>query len=739
MVDTQNLWTCKFLLLLLIFNVSQINGFDYPCIGSSSSFVETIGYIATNSESYTSNQYTNSSFKLKDSKVFLFKKNKENIGGFDLSNVPVALADIKDVLGSDIVGFSRGIYFGLCPSNQASSSVYYPYGYKETLVVKKYDHPTRCSLYHCEIGLYFFQRSTTEDNFVTALKVEQSFYIGFEKRNDGKPFLLDTFDYENIIFPLYACPYFNWIAKLSLAGFIPSDHLINDNGFVTKTNELRHIFTPIYPRKTGDKYFICGSIKQPEGLDTILVGYKINHKVDLGMNPFFDNNEINENKCGNDNLEPGNTFSYSPGGLNFEDSNALMRYMGKSIKYYSGQYLMVYDLAPLNEIESNSDWRTKYYELYEKHRRTFVPSCIKKVGDVEATLKFKYNGKILSLNEDIFENKKIEYVVIKKIERSEKPLVKCHAVPNKYVTDPRYEDFYKYRYKTILQKGRLTKNKESSSSINFFTGTQHLYEIYGFFHCVIGVSHEVPLIKTTEFVILPTSQEIVEEVIETKSIPSADTSCKIKLLDVGELIEMSVQVPGDGVTKYKGSKDKFSDKGNLRIFKKLDPLKANGTIFECIYKALGKNFLTVKRTIIFDSSEFLSHLRMRIIIIGIISSVVIIVVFILVGVTIFSYLKIKKRKRSNLLSQATSESNASSFSKSNISRIPKFRKSNTSMSSSSNLSALSSKQTLKSNIRPTSTSKSPLKLSAAPRSTLVSSTDSGSLSKDKLKSGSKIK
>uniref|UniRef100_A0A0N4ZKD7 Peptidase A1 domain-containing protein n=1 Tax=Parastrongyloides trichosuri TaxID=131310 RepID=A0A0N4ZKD7_PARTI len=656
--------TIFFISLLAIVTSKDFN--EYPCKSSSNGKISSIGYILTDDKSFT---YGGHVFRIKQDleevNLKVYKNSPpQKVGKFTLKNIPAVLAHIDDVLNSDFLGHGTGIYFGICPSTTSTTSIYYPYGYTNNLSVRNYDFPTRCSLWHCEMGLYIQKKDTTKFSLLDQKSVDYVFFIGFKNRKDRKPFLLDQFTYGKLQFYLYACPYYNWVAKLSLTGFEPSPYLENDNGFLHRVDESRHIFTPIYQRKKSDGYFICGEIVQPDQLERIPVGYGITYDANLKLSSILVNNNYKSTACNDIKLSPEFTFSYSPEGLNFEDQNAFMRYMGKKMRFYSGQYLMGYNLEEIKSIAFGDGGGSSLQGLFERDKKVVKPSCIKKVLDVNATLRFKFNSKVLPQKKYNIRGKKVEYLTMKKIKSSDKYVVGCHAVPDDYLEDERFEDFYLYRYRTKLHKGRFFKGKKNMKNIQFLNGQQHPYEIYGYFHCLLDVNKKIDYIKASEFFIIPDSQVNVVEIVEASAIPSTDTACNMTILEIADLKEMNVQEPGEGIVHFKYAKEKFSDYGGYRIYRKLEGVNANGTVIECYYTAFGKDFMKVKKIIIFDSAKLRSELKKRNIIIGVISVVSIIILILLVIITLYTFTRIKNKKRSNLFSLASSTSSASSFSRS---------------------------------------------------------------------------
>uniref|UniRef100_A0A0N5A5S0 LAM_G_DOMAIN domain-containing protein n=1 Tax=Parastrongyloides trichosuri TaxID=131310 RepID=A0A0N5A5S0_PARTI len=225
----------------------------------------------------------------------------------------IALVSIRDIVDYGI-SIKAAIFFGICPLVKFSQGIYRFFDRNGRGYFKKITKQPECSLWRCQIGLYIYAPSSDNINiFINTKFIKDMFYIGLRTIRSFYPLILDRYKYDHYIYYLVPCPYKKWIKNEKFITYDISSHLKNGNGIIQDNGKYSFIFTPIYPRKKYDKYFICGKIKQPGNIGVILVGYELEYKnLNQIESPVFNDQFLNKKCDSRTNLERNNTFSYSP-------------------------------------------------------------------------------------------------------------------------------------------------------------------------------------------------------------------------------------------------------------------------------------------------------------------------------------------------------------------------------------------------------------------------------------------
>ncbi|CEF65066.1 Hypothetical protein SRAE_1000331900 [Strongyloides ratti] len=698
---------------------------DYEC-ENSTSLVERI-VIGLNKHNYGndetkfwsktfndgSNQKFDHSVDLPDGAKFVIKN--IDIIGIPLKNVYVD----KDDTIHDIHSSFR---YYLCPISSIKKNWFYFNNYKKDQPIINLDGTNRCSVGHCEMGLLLYYSNGDANVLKGGGTANRGLYVEFEG-GSIYPLLFKQAKSNDKNMALVACPYINWMSKYGISKYQPAEYIKNFFPIIPQDDFDRHRFIPTFKysskklpgkKNANDrdvKVFICGTIKQSKFPD-VEVGFDLEKANEQKSFPItFDGTNV---LCDSKDIKDDYVFGYIPSDKIVLGTSEEISYFSSENKFYSGQYLLVYNKneiierrkelkrmdngnTPNNEYDSHSwDYGEKFY---------FNPKCIGEVENIVATLKLKVGDNVVDgvLNQD---SNIISHEINEIIGTT---TLGCHPFMNQ-VYDDRFSDFYSKRFKTFIQRiedenGKAVEEPKKET-IEIFDGSK---TIFGKYKCTIEEGITFGKIKSSEFIITSKYGENAKNTINALKTDKDVIKCLNKNERDAPLFEMIVVIKTDKTYKYikkNNINEDFKLTHEYVILKLKDnEVMIDNTKFECIYKKDGviSSRKVVTINVKSDVEKVKGSNSSTLIICGIGAVVVLLLVIIVIVIVV----KIKQKQKANLLAKVSDGISTSPMPKKKLNVSKNKSKSKSSKTSSSYSTSKSiSNSTSKSNSKSASKSTS---------------------------------
>uniref|UniRef100_A0A0N4ZEN0 6-cysteine protein n=1 Tax=Parastrongyloides trichosuri TaxID=131310 RepID=A0A0N4ZEN0_PARTI len=586
----------------------------------------------------------------------------------------------------------EGIFMVVCPHDWISpdKTLYYPYPTNsEDRPIKRYDGATRCTLLHCELGLYFDKKFSTEEKILHDTDGRSVYLILLTNEGREAEFY---FNYNDVLYnkdfniPYVVCPYYNWIAKKNYIKFEPLATNIN-NGI--EKGRGRHILVPAYPNlKENDDIFLCGHIIQKVAPD-VRVGYKL-HKGLSNTPKRLDFDGEKDILCDGYSALEHSIYIFTPENLKDNDGSIKIKYIRtieeiKNIKFYYGQYLLFFKIILFNDYNE-----PQYRSQLEDQSSHTQLVCSGKIPEIGGTLHLMLNSKHVNFNPRINNATGLEMlvVVIDKSEYNGHVKAECTFV-SKDKAPYAHDNFYSKQFKTYLYKGKLKdvvidKNKV----VEYLNLNEDPDMIYGFYSCITDTNDKTIPIKNIEMLFVP-KNEIIFSKNEPFFFENLDiASCEKNVFGFGELKEMIVVKPNKKHYSNLINKKNFKEDKKLILYVSITPDDADNTIIECHYTAFNQPLMKATKKLLYQKKQISKDSTGLKIGVPIIITICVFIILMLVIIVVLTINKIKKKKKSNLFSMASS---ASSASKASVSKSKLSKSRSTSSSAKNKAKSLKSK------------------------------------------------
>uniref|UniRef100_A0A0K0G4C7 6-cysteine protein n=1 Tax=Strongyloides venezuelensis TaxID=75913 RepID=A0A0K0G4C7_STRVS len=477
--------------------------------------------------------------------------------------------------------------------------IFYPQGdpYKEGFNAY-YDRPTRCSLWTCELGLYFMDNYMEADHVLEKSDTRQAYYIGINTVNQNDHLIFKTFEYEGEHFPLIPCPIAGWIHPTNIMKFEPNEYVIN-NGIPISNDNGRHALVLAIPSNGYKDIVYCGDINQII-FEDVHVGLQIRQKKDHTDYKEIRFEEGMKIKCDGNFADLKHVHIYTPPDTSyFGNQMTGLRINPKSYYVHSGERIITFNedkyLKTFDSYHINYQLEDDYYDK----RESIQPECIGKVEDIDATLKFTINNDVIDYESYPTGG---NYIKIDVSKRNQKIQVGCEAVSDN--TDPRFKEFYKFRYEYRLMRiTNTTKGVTESEEVKHINTNLSPVNIFGVYSCEMKPPHSNTKIKSYKFILLPKINRIIEKNVKVSSNSFHFMSCPKFYMGIGKIVDINVKLNNGREFKLSDSPRSMEETRDYYIVKLTDKNHIDKTIISCHYNAFEKEFVTVRKVLYYSMHD----------------------------------------------------------------------------------------------------------------------------------------